>query len=173
MFSTYYKNNKILLTIFSCGIFLSFSSRAATVGTITINGNVPIVCEITVTSSTSGGVNGTENIGDISLGGTDIAVATVNEKCNDPDGYTVTIAGTNSTDETGLLTDTVSGDTHPFSVTYDNVAVSSPTVADVGAISTGVDTSKVVEITYAVDASLTGTVASTYTETLTFTIAAK
>lgn len=143
------------------------AANAAPTGTVTINGQVPAVCDVIVTPQA-----GAANIADISAGDTNRVVATVNENCNDPDGYTMTVVGTNSSDNTGLFVDAVSGDTHPFTIAYDSVSVP-PTgiVTDVNAA--GINLDKSVQITYASDGTLTPSAGYTYAETLTFTISAK
>ena len=92
------------------------------------------------------------------------------ENCNDPSGYTVTLAGTNSASYTGLFKDSVSSATEPFTVAYNGTSVSSATVTDVTAPA---NVSKSVQITYAANSGLTGSVGYTYAETLTFAITAK
>lgn len=145
----------------------SAPALAAQTGTVTINGQVPAVCDVIVTPEAAA-----TNIADISAGDTNLVVATVNENCNNVDGYTMTVAGTNSSDHTGLFVDSVSGDHHPFTITYDNVAVPvSGVVTDMNA--PGINLDKTVRITYASDGSLTPSTGFTYAETLTFTIAAK
>jgi hypothetical protein len=140
---------------------------AAPTGTVTINGRVPAVCDVVVTPEA-----GSQNIPDISLGDTDRIVATVNENCNNTNGYTMTLVGTNSADHTGLFVDSVSNDTHPFTITYDNVAApAGGVVTDVNAA--GINLNKTVRISYPADATLTPSAGFTYAETLIFTIAAK
>src|SRR5438874_424505 len=78
---------------------------AAGSGEITVTGNVPILCSLEVQQEP-----GAVNIADISAGHTDRRVATVTENCNSPDGYTVTMLGSNSSDHTGMFVDAVSTD---------------------------------------------------------------
>jgi hypothetical protein len=143
------------------------TARAATTGTVTINGQVPATCAVVVTATA-----GASNIADISAGDTDRQVATVNENCNDPLGYTMTVAGTHSANHTGLFVDSVSGDSQAFTIKYNGVSV------PVGGMVTdsnapGINLNKDVSITYAANAALTPSAGFTYNETLTFTIAAK
>jgi hypothetical protein len=115
---------------------------------------------------------GASNIADISAGDTDRQVATVNENCNDPLGYTMTVAGTHSTNYTGLFVDSVSGDSQPFTIKYNGVAVPAGGVVT-NTNAPGINLDKNVTITYAANAGLTPSTGFTYNETLTFTIAAK
>lgn len=141
--------------------------QAAQVGTVTVNGAVPLACDIAVTAEA-----GASNIADISAGDSDRLIATVTESCNDPDGYTVSVAGTNSGDHTGLFIDSVSSDSHPFSIAYNGVPVGAGgLVTDSNAPQNNL--SRDVRITYGAEPLLTPTAGFTYAETLTFTIAAK
>ncbi len=157
-----------LLWLVFAGTVLSLvpmTAAAATSGALTINGKVPISCAIVVTPSA-----GASNIADISAGNTNLLVATVTENCNDPSGYSVSLAGANSGSYTGLFKDSVSAATVAFNVTYAGAAVSAATVTNVAAPA---NTTKNVQITYAATPNLTGSVGYTYAETLTFTITAK
>lgn len=148
-------------------VFVATTAEAALTGTVTLSGKVPQICNIVVTPEV-----GASNIADISAGDTDRVVATVNETCNDIDGYTVTVNGTHSGNHTGLFRDTISGDEHPFTIKYNNSNVSSGgVVTDVNAA--GINLSKQVKISYAADVTLAPSAGFTYGETLTFTIAAK
>jgi hypothetical protein len=158
---------KIYVTGFLLAVLGSGPLAAAPTGTVTINGRVPAVCDVVVTPEA-----GSQNIPDISLGDTDRIVATVNENCNNVGGYTMTLVGTNSGDHTGLFIDSVSSDTHPFTVTYDSIAApAGGVVTNVNA--PGINLDKTVRISYPADANLTPSAGFTYAETLIFTIAAK
>lgn len=142
-------------------------ATAATTGQVTITGNVPIACDLLVQQEP-----GADNIPDISAGHANRHVATVTETCNSPDGYTVTLTGSNSGDHTGMFVDIVSTDSHPFTVRYDGIAVPpGGIVTDSTTLTFGAR--KNVDITYPADETLTGSVANTYEETLTFTISAR
>ena len=145
--------------------FMPAAAHAASTGSVTITGKVPVSCNISVAAA-----SGASNIADISQGGTNLLVATVTENCNDPSGYSVAVAGANSASYTGLFKDSVSNATQAFTVTYNGAAVSSSTVTDVTAPA---NVSKDVRITYAANSGLTGSVGYTYAETLTFSITAK
>ena len=146
-------------------IALPAVGEAATAGSVTINGKVPVSCNISVAAA-----SGASNIADISQGNTNLLVATVTENCNDPIGYTVSVAGANSGTYTGLFKDSVSSATQAFTVVYNGTSISSSTLTNVTAPA---NVSKTVQITYPANSGLTGTVGYTYAETLTFTISAK
>ena len=157
----------LALLVFLLPLLATAPARAAQTGTVTITGRVPPVCDITVLA-----LPASFHIADISQGDTHRQIATVTENCNSPNGYTVSVGGTNSTDATGLFVDTVSGDSLPFDIAYDSVDVpANGVVTDTTA--PGINLNKPVDITYAADASLTASAGYTYQETLTFTIAAK
>ncbi len=60
-------------------------------GNVIMRGAVPATCDIIVTATPAA-----SNIADLSAGESNRVIATVNENCNDPDGYRVTVVGTNS-----------------------------------------------------------------------------
>jgi len=153
------------LLVVECLICLP--ALAATTGQVTITGSVPILCSLEVQQEA-----GAVSIPDISAGHTNRRVATVTETCNSPDGYTVTMRGTNSSDHTGIFADSVSSDSHPFTVAYDGVTVGAGGIVTNSA-STAFNLVKPVDITYPANTTLTGTLSDTYEETLVFTIAAK
>ncbi len=141
------------------------TAMAASSGSVTITGKVPINCGITVTPQ-----SGASNIADVSQATTNLLVATVTENCNDPSGYSVSVVGTNSGTFTGLLKDSVSSATVPFTVTYNSVSVAASVITNVALPA---NVTKNVQITYLATPNLTGSVGYTYAETLTFTITAK
>jgi len=143
-------------------------ATAATTGDVQITGAVPILCTLDVQQET-----GAVGINDISSGHVDRHIGTVTETCNSPDGYTVDLNGSNSADHTGMFVDSVSGDSHPFDITYDGASVppGGRVTDSVSAVPLGVQ--KQVHVTYPADETLTGSVAHTYEETLTFVISAK
>ncbi len=158
---------KLLLIITTLFFIIMPRAQAAQVGTVTITGAVPPTCDIVVTPTA-----GASNIPDISIGATDKQVATVNENCNDPNGYTVTVAGTHSGNHTGLFVDSASSASLPFTISYNGAN------APVGGVVTnatvpGFNLNKTVAITYSANNTLASTSGFTYAETLTFTITAK
>ena len=153
------------LLVFEC--LICAPAIAATTGQVTITGNVPILCSLEVQQEA-----GAVSIPDISAGYTSRRIATVTETCNSPDGYTVTMRGVNSGDHTGMFIDSVSSDSHPFTVEYDGVTVG-PGGVVTNSASIALNLVKTVDITYPANTTLTGTVSDTYEETLVYTIAAK
>lgn len=140
---------------------------AAGTGEITITGSVPIICSLDVQQEP-----GAVSIPDISAGHANRRIATVTENCNSPDGYTVTMLAVNSGDHAGMFVDSVSSDSHPFTVSYDGVTVG-PGGLVTNSASPAFNLVKAVDITYPANTALTGTLSDTYEETLVFTIAAK
>ena len=160
-----YGSTALMLLCIDC--LICAAAIAAPTGEVTITGNVPIVCGLDVQQEA-----GAVNIPDISAGHTNRRIATVTETCNSLDGYFVTVRGANSSDHTGMFVDAVSTDSHPFTIAYDGVSVS-PDGVVTNSTSPALNLVKNVDITYPADATLTGTIADTYEETLVFTIAAK
>jgi hypothetical protein len=157
----------VIVLLLGGGYLSAPLATAAPTGQVTITGNVPIACDLLVQQET-----GADNISDISAGHANRHVATVTETCNSPDGYTVTLTASNSGDHTGMFVDIVSTDSHPFTISYNGISVPpGGIVTDSTTLTFGVQ--KNVDITYPADETLTGTVANTYEETLTFTISAK
>lgn len=149
-----------------CYLLMPFATAAPT-GQVTITGNVPIACDLLVQPEA-----GATNIPDISIGHANRHIATVIETCNSPDGYTVTVTGANSGDHNGMFVDIVSTDSHPFTIYYNGVSVSPGSIVT-DSTAAAFDVAKSVDITYPADETLTGTVADSYEETLTFTMTAK
>ena len=150
-----------------CICVLPSLASAATSGEVQATGNVPILCDLEVQQEAAA-----TDIPDISAGHANRHIGTVTETCNSPDGYTVTLTTVNAGDHTGLFVDAVSGDSHPFDIAYNGVAVNpGGIVTDSTTIAN--DLQKTVDITYPADTTLTGTVVDSYEETLTFTISAK
>ena len=141
--------------------------NAASTGQVTITGSVPIACDLEVQQEA-----GATGIADISAGHASLHVATITETCNSPDGYTVTVVGANSGDHTGMFVDIVSTDSHPFTIGYGGVSVGPGGIATDSSIA-AFGVRKIVEITYAANETLSGSVANTYEETLTFILSAK
>ncbi len=164
----YFTLVQAFLTLLLAGSYLSVPlAGAAPMGQVTITGNVPIACDLLVQQEA-----GAASIPDISAGHANRHVATVIETCNSPDGYIVTVTGANSGDHNGIFVDTVSTDSHPFTIRYNGVSVS-PGGVVTDSTAPAFDVQKNVDITYPADETLTGTVADSYEETLTFTMTAK
>ena len=164
----------VLAFVFST-VFAVGTVSAATEGTLVLQGTVPGVLEITVTPETG------HDALDLSVNAADVKVATVLERSNKKAGYTVTLQSSNATTDsasTGMFKNT--DPSYPdytlgYSINYGGSAVSftngSAVVADESSKTTGTGTSRDVSISYngADDFPYEGT----YTDTLTFTIAAK
>lgn len=133
-------------------------------GSITLTAAVPVNCSISVTENTT-------NIENLSLGQTNLQIGSITENCNDPDGYSVTIEGSNSSSHTGKFIDTISGAQQSFTLAYNNQTVSSSIITNSNGASS--PDPKAVTISFPPNPNLTGSVSNTYTETLTFTITAK
>lgn len=156
-----------ILNIFLIYFFNSQPAGAGLNGTVSLTGSVPALCAIVVLPAA-----GAVGISDISAGDTNRTIATVTETCNAPNGYTITVVGTNSGNHTGKFVDSVSGAQHPFTINYNGTPV------PVGGIVTnasgpGIGLLRTVQITYGSSSSLPSSIGFTYGETLTFTIAAK
>ncbi len=138
---------------------------AGTSATLNLQGHVAAKLDISVTAET---VTASLNL---EASQTDLLVATVKEKCNRPGGYTVSVQSANLGFLKGATGNT---DTIAYTMTYGGAAVSltggSVTVTPDGAKTGPSGTNKEVRITYTGNDFLTE---DTYTDTLTFTIAAK
>lgn len=163
---------KNLMTVAALSAFALPSAAvfAAKTGVLTVTGKVPESCELVVLESGNG-----KRILDLSKGAKDLNIGTVSEKCNDPNGYTVTIQfknGKNGKDAAGLFRDSVSRATVPFTIAYNGKKVTDATVTDSNV--RAVDfIKKDVRITYQPDATLPSSEEFTYFESMRFTIAAK
>lgn len=146
---------------------LAFSSLAlaATTGSVTIQGNVAKAVSIQVT-----GV-GTFNNLDLTQNATDLQVASVVEKSNVQAGYTVTLASSNA----GLLKNGALGSlayTAKYNGTSVTLSATPQTVTNAGTSTVLVNATKPMTVSYAGQNAET-LMSGTYSDTLTFTIAAK
>ena len=144
---------------------------AATTGSLALSGTAPGILEITVT-----GVTGYQALA-LSTDVTDLKIATVVEKSNKYGGYTVLVESSNAVaNVTGPSLDSaVTGEKLSYSLKYDSAAVAFTTgsslITDSASKTPKAGTSKEMTISFAgADANLAE---GTYTDTLTFTIAAK
>lgn len=157
------------------------SAFAATTGDVTVQGTVDPINEITVTAETG------YNTLDLSTTQTDLKVATVLEKNNDADGYTVTLESANAkanTSSQARLKGALAGnaDVMNYSMKY-GVAASEAAVtlsSAVGSEGTATVTDATAPTASSGDSknlliSYTGAwlKADTYSDTLTLTIASK
>jgi len=142
-------------------------------GSLTLQGTVPAILEITVTGT------GNYNALDLTTDANNLVVATVNERTNSKTGYTVTVKSLNaeaaaSSQAFFAGNDVANTDTLNYSVAYGGAAVSLDgsgvaTITDSSTKTLGTGEDNDVAITY------TGGFlnADTYTDTLVFTIATK
>ncbi len=149
-------------------------ANAAASGNVTLTGSVAANCQITVTAEAAAATL------DLATDQTNLKVATVNEKCNDPDGYTVDLVSTWGAGDAGTSVELESATTSErlvYTVRYDTSAVTfdasgSAQVTDVLAKTGGSGVDKDIDISYS--GSAANLAAGTdYTDTLTVTITAK
>lgn len=151
---------KCLLALFG----ITTSALAATSGIITLQGVVPKVVAVTVTGVPP------FNALDLTTTQTNLPVANINEQSNDTNGYTVTAASAND----GQLKNGAVGSI-AYTARYNAVSFAL-TVTPV-TITTVAGSVAVVNVTKSLTISYTGTpsasnMSGTYSDTLTFTIAA-
>ena len=147
---------------------------AETSGTLTLQGSVPGILQITVTPEAGASAL------DLSLDASNVAVATVVERSNKKAGYTVTLESANAA--AGSAAEAYFSHTDPavessleYSITYGGTAVTltngAAVISDVSGKTDALGSAKTVAVSYngASDFPYEGT----YTDILTFTIAAK
>ena len=137
---------------------------------IRLRGEVPLVCRLVVHTGRNSGI-------DISVTEAHRPVGSVEEICNDPNGYTVTVTTANGT-TSGLLKSAAAKDEMAYQFKYGRSAV---TLTDKSAVvtnatepsikSNGRGDIKLIEMIFT--GSSSNLHANDYTDTLTFTIAAK
>ena len=142
---------------------MSLVAHGATTGSITISGSVPVATAIVVTS-----VTGYNNL-DLTASPVNLTVANVREINNTANGYTVTLASTNA----GQLKNGTSA--LAYTAKYNNVTVTLSATATT--VTTSPPSTAVVNVVKPFTVSYTGAAAETmtagtYSDTLTFTIAA-
>lgn len=144
-----------------------WTAYADTQGQIVIKGTVQKHVEITVIPE-----QGYQNL-DLENGVTDQVVATVKEKCNDKDGYTVTLESENAEGSQAYLVCSGVDDKIPYSMKYGGTVVNlvnkKATVTD----ATGRTPKEGVNKQLTVTISPQWVFEGEYSDTLTFTIAAK
>ena len=146
------------------GLLVASSSFGATVGSLVLSGSVAKNVSIAITPEA-----GSTTL-DLTSSVMDLKVATVTEKSNDKDGYTVTLASANSgTLKNGTL-EVI------YTAKYSSVAVtlsSAPVIITNQATQTGViKIDKNFSISY-IGIPLEDLMSGVYSDTLTFTISAK
>lgn len=159
------RNDLIALALIATGL----TSLAATTGSIIPSGTVATSTSITVTSHAG------YNTLDIATGFTDTVIASVNEKCNKKNGYTVTLQSANagSTAQANLSGTGDNTDTVNYSMKYGGTAVTlssgSATVTSATAKTNGSGVDKDLSVTISSGIWVN---TDTYSDTLTLTIAA-
>jgi len=160
---------RVAAAAFAASLMLSAAAQGAATGTITLQGNIAASCNITVNSQAG------FNTLDFTANQTNLTVAAVNEQCNDPRGYTVSMQTANGT-AGGLFKGAVAGntDTVAYTVTYNaaaaTFAASTATVTNVAAKTAAGGVNKNLQISYTGNTNLG---ADTYSDTLTVTITGK
>jgi hypothetical protein len=153
-----------LLVIAAILCSAAFPVLADTSASLTLSGTVAKSASITVTPAP-----GATNLTLTSTPSAAITVATVTEVCNSTSGYTVTVASANA----GYLKGAIGGNTDAVAyVLYQNgsaVTLSAAPTTMVSASSKTTGASQTLTIDYAGDPALA---ADTYSDILTFTIAA-
>ncbi|WP_455382918.1 hypothetical protein [Salinispira pacifica] len=161
-----------MLLLLTAGI--TAGAFAQTTGTLTLQGTVPGILSITVTPA--GAASNLDLTTDVS----NLTVATVTERSNQKAGYTVTVQSANAAASGGNTayfesTDAAVSDTLNYTLTYGGTPVSFTsglaTVTDTTSKTLGTGTTKNLNISYT--GSTNFLTASTYQDTLTFTITAK
>lgn len=156
------QSSRVLFTSLTA-LIMAVGAYGATTGSITISGSVPGATAIVVNS-----VAGYNNL-DLTASPVDLSVASVREINNTANGYTVTLASTNA----GQLKNGTSG--LAYTAKYNNVSVTlsaTPTL-----ITNSPPSTSIVNVVKPFAVSYTGAAAETmaagtYSDTLTFTIAA-
>lgn len=141
------------------------SGYSASSGDLDLSGTVAAVCEVVVTP-----VAGVADNLPLGAAATNLSVASVNERCNDPIGYTMSAVSAHSGKlmPLGASTDSVS-----YSISYNGAPADlsgATPVTDVNAPTGNAGVNKNVSISYANPGFIA---ADTYADTITFTIAAK
>lgn len=155
---------------------VSFATLAPTsplkAATLVLSGSVAANCTVSITE-----FNSPQSL-DLGVAQTDLKVAEVTERCNDKDGYTVTVRSANAFTASSSQARLESADDPEvvdYTLEYDAVAVAftngDSTVTDSNSKTGGTGITKDLTLTYLVNANLASD--TTYTDTLTVTLAAK
>ena len=166
------KTRWIIVAVCSLVAASATSVMGATSGNLGLSGSVPVILEITVNAGAGAiALTPSSNVSSASIG-------TVVEKCNDPDGYTVTLSsqnGVTNVANSGVLVGQNASETLAYSLSYGGASVSFSeglaTVTDVATKSSADGDAKTVLIIY--DGTSSNLATDTYSDDLTFTIAAK
>jgi hypothetical protein len=147
---------------------MTMPALATDTETITIQGTVPSSENINITPTAD--YQSLDLRANYSAG---YKVADVNERCNNKNGYTVTLSSANSGKFVGVTsgnTDTISYTVKYNGTEYD-LATGTKTVTDVNDKTTGTGVTKELQVVY--DGTSLWVNADTYRDTMTFTLAAK
>jgi hypothetical protein len=166
-------NLKALILTAAVLLSATVSGFAATTGTVTLSGTVPPVLAITVTSQTG------YNTLSLASDATDALVAVVNELTNRKVGYTVSLASTNASGQSGnpffKSADPANADVLSYSITYGGAPVTlangSAVVTNASGRTGSAGVNRDVRISFTGSSQFLNE--DTYADTLTFTIAAK
>lgn len=161
---------KVILFVSFISITLSMSF-AATTGNLIISGTVPEILEVTVLAAAgSASLDLTQNI-------TDMHIGDIVERSNVITGYTVTVSSANAAtgDPHFKGTDPSNTDTLNYTLKYDGSPITftggSALISDVNSKTATLGSSKAMNLSY--DGTTDFLNADSYSDTLTFTIAAK
>ncbi len=162
------RTGMVLVTVLA----LSNSAQAATSENLNLSGSVASILSIAVSANaTASGLGLTS-----STAGSDIGVVT--ETCNDADGYTVSVTSANGVTQSaanGVLIGGSHSETLSYSLTYNSSAVTFVNgvgeVTNVNEKTAAGGVAKTVQIIY--DPTSSNLAADSYSDTLTFSIAAK
>lgn len=162
---------KKVLLILSVLTLSTVSVFSGTTGNLTVSGTVPEILEINViTAAGANNLDLTQTVSDLHIGD-------VVERSNVLAGYTVTVSSANASSgsPTFVGSDPSNSDTMTYTLKYDGSAVvfsgGSALISDVGTKTTTTGSTKSLNISY--DGGSNFLNADTYSDTLTFTIAAK
>ena len=147
-------------------LFSSFSVFAGTTATLNLKGTVAAITEISVAADAAAQALA------ITVGSSNLKIATVSETCNDKDGYDIFMSSLNG----GKLVHSVdSTKSTSYQIAYGGAALAVPSITPskiktVNSLSGLTTNASDVKITVT---SAPNAVAGDYNDTLTFTIAAK
>ena len=166
------KTHSIIVAVCILAAASATNAIGATSGNLGLSGSVPVILELTVNSNAAASaLTPSGNVSAVSIG-------TIVESCNDADGYTVSLSSSNGVTDSagsGVLTGATAAEDLSYALSYGGSNVSFAnglaTVTNVNTKSSADGDSKTVLITY--DGSSSNLAADTYSDTLTFTIAAK
>jgi hypothetical protein len=159
------------IAVLALALAIALPSLAATTGTISLSGSVGGVCDVTVTQPTG------NNSLAITTKVTNQTIATFVEKCNKASGYTLTLSSANNSVLKGSLAGNT--DTLPYSLVYGttiatatavSLSAGSAVITDASAKTASTGVTKILAISFDGTSFLNE---DSYSDTLTFTIAAK